>query len=222
MDADLTNALLAAIVEDNDVDQWFALIDDASTEAGDDWGLFVRTLTDSAGVDRSAAVESFLGYVADHDKLDLVQKLVDLDDKPTEYATAWAQAWADVRERYGPEWAYWDRAESTWTEYRDWMYASVEDDFALRAATDRFFAPLDDRPHEQRIDALLDLGFPITLSTPGELPADSDGHEDVTLEDLVRESLSEAIPEVSDADQLTQEMLEEIVWEIVQELADSL
>ncbi len=161
MDHELQGLLAAAVVGDSDVENWFATVETAHTEADGDWEEFVRQLTDGIRADFMDAARSFLDNAEGNGKLELVGRLfTDVDDVPAAYAKA--RAFARMIETYGEDWAGWNGTEPNWTEYRDWLYEATRAEGSdMYDAAVAALDPLNDMAFEQRADRLTALGFTI-------------------------------------------------------------
>jgi hypothetical protein len=179
MDAEMMDAVAVVDIDPSQSVEWFGLVDEAYSTSNGDWDVFSERLNSTAGGSFGAAAESFLGYVADHGKIDLIGRLVaELPNLPSVYAGSREQAaqpqadgspWDVVVQQFGSGWAAWDGSEVGWVQFRDWTYTSAnEQDPDLYAAAFSQLDPLNDSPLPERIATLTMLGF--TISAQPEPP----------------------------------------------------
>jgi hypothetical protein len=233
MDAEVLDAVAVVDIAPNQATEWFDLVNGAYSASSNDWDAFSRQLSSTAGSTFGTAAVTFLGYAADHGRTELIGKLVaDLRELPSAYASSRSQAvaqvppqsggssWDDVVRQLGSGWAGWDGSEATWPQFRDWTYTSANEQHPdMYAAAYEKLNPLNGLPLTERAAKLTELGF--TVQTPAAQPPAEPVAEagSAGVDQIIEESLAEALQEVPGSEALTPEELARMRAEIAAELA---
>lgn len=234
MDAEILDAIAVVDIDPGQATEWFDLVNSAYLASNDDWDTFSERLSSTAGGTFGTAAETFLRYAADHGKIELISKLVaDLRELPSAYARSRERAaqpqprsggssWDTVVQQFGSGWAGWDGSEAGWAQFRDWTYSSANAQSPeMYALAYEKLNPLNGLPLAERIAKLAELGF--TVHAPGAQPTARSAPAVVvdssSMDQIIEESLAEALQEVPGSEVLTPEQLAQMRTEIAEEIA---
>ncbi|HEY3753027.1 MAG TPA: hypothetical protein VGL80_27885 [Pseudonocardiaceae bacterium] len=139
--------------------------------------------------------------------------------KPAQQQPAGSQ-WETVVRQLGSGWANWDGSEAGWAQFRDWTYTSANQQHPdMYAAAYEKLNPLNGLPLTERAAKLSEFGF--TVQAPAAQPAGEPAAEtgSAGVDQIIEESLAEALREVPGSEVLTPEELARMRAEIAAELA---
>lgn len=177
MDQDVLGAVGAIQQDRAGAEQWFDAIVSVHQESGADTDQFAEGITAARGNVSAEQVEYFLSYVAQNGGAELVAKLAALgtggllaayDEIYAEAPAAAMSAedyWSTSVTEYGGAWADFTGTEESWATHRDqfYSYTNAYDPAAYAAAYEKL-NPLNGMQMPDRVAALQNLGFPVSVA----------------------------------------------------------